>query len=42
MSLTEKIYEVAWELLIERYKDKRVIKSHLKALFDIPVSYKEY
>jgi len=37
LEITEQNYDLAWNLLLERYEDKCLtIKNHVKALFDLP------
>lgn len=42
LDITASNYRVAWDLLKQRYENKRmIINSHLKSLFDLPVLPKE-
>lgn len=42
LSNTDDNYKIAWDLLTERYENKRaIIHSHLKSIFDLPVVPKE-
>lgn len=42
LEITDNNYKIAWDLLKERYENKRIIiNSHLKSLFDLPVLTKE-
>lgn len=43
IEITEQNYELAWNLLTERYENKSLtIKNYVKALYDLPTVSKEY
>lgn len=44
LEITEQNYDLAWNLLLERYENKcSTVKNHVKALFDLPtVSIDKY